>query len=352
MTTPDASDDRRTAPDPGAPPARRVVVALGGNALLRRGEALTYENQRANVAVACAQLAKIAAGVDLIVSHGNGPQIGLLALEAAAYEAVPPYPLDVLGAETQGMVGYLIERELRNRLGPTRPVATVLTITEVDPSDPAFDAPSKPIGPLYSDEEAAEAARERGWSFVRDGERLRRVVPSPAPRRLLEADQIGALLATGCVVVCAGGGGVPTTRGADGTLTGVEAVVDKDQASALLARNLDADLLVMATDTAGAFLGFGTADQQLISRAHPDALLTRYGAQFAAGSMLPKVTAACDFARATGREAVIGALDDIEALVGGTAGTRVSIGASGVTTDGTTDGTGRDTSATGTTEED
>ncbi|MEU5148620.1 carbamate kinase [Streptomyces yangpuensis] len=321
-----------TLPDSGAARARRVVVALGGNALLRRGEAMTSENQLANVAVACAQLAGIAAGVDLVVSHGNGPQIGLLALEAAAYKPVPPYPLDVLGAETQGMIGYLIELELHNRLGPTRPVATVLTITEVDPSDPAFDAPSKPIGPQYSDAEAAGLERERGWRFARDGGRLRRVVPSPEPRRVLEADQIGALLATGCVVVCAGGGGVPTVRGADGALTGVEAVVDKDRASALLAQDLEADLLVMATDTAGAFLGFGTADQRLISRAHPDELLTRYGSQFAAGSMLPKVTAACDFARATGGEAVIGALADIEALVDGSAGSRISLGASGVST--------------------
>ncbi|WP_455771966.1 carbamate kinase [Streptomyces lavendulae] len=321
-----------TAPTPGGVRARRVAVALGGNALLRRGEAMTSDNQRANVAVACAQLAEIAAGVDLIVSHGNGPQIGLLALEGAAYTPVPPYPLDVLGAETQGMVGYLIELELRNRLGPARPVATVLTITEVDPSDPAFGAPDKPIGPQYSDAEAAGLERERGWSFARDGGRLRRVVPSPEPRSVLEADQIGALLATGCVVVCAGGGGVPTTRGADGALTGVEAVVDKDRAGALLARDLDVDLLVLATDTAGAYLDFGTADQRLISRAHPDELLARYSAQFAAGSMLPKVTAACDFARATGREAVIGALADIEALVGGSAGTRISLGAIGVST--------------------
>ncbi|MGW2270170.1 carbamate kinase [Streptomyces yangpuensis] len=339
--------DPGTAPTPGAARARRVAVALGGNALLRRGEPMTSENQQANVAVACAQLAKIAAGMDLAVSHGNGPQIGLLALEGAAYKAVPPYPLDVLGAETEGMVGYLIELELRNRLGPTRPVAAMLTITEVDPSDPAFDTPSKPIGPQYSDAEAAGLERERGWRFARDGGRLRRVVPSPAPLRVLEADQIGALLATGCVVVCAGGGGVPTVRGTDGTLTGVEAVVDKDRASALLARDLGADLLVLATDTAGAFLDFGTADQRLISRAHPDELLTRYSGQFAAGSMLPKVTAACDFARATGHEAVIGALADIEALVDGSAGTRISLGVSGVSTAGA--GTGH---GTGTNEED
>ncbi|MFD7553797.1 carbamate kinase [Streptomyces sp. NPDC059835] len=341
MTAADAS------PTPGAARSRRVAVALGGNALLRRGEAMTSENQRANVAVACSQLAKIAEGRDLIVSHGNGPQIGLLALEGAAYEPVPPYPLDVLGAETQGMIGYLIELELRNRLGPTRPVTVVLTITEVDPSDPAFDSPSKPIGPQYSDAEAAALQCERGWHFARDGGRLRRVVPSPKPRRVLEAGQIGALLATGCVVVCAGGGGVPTVRGADGALTGVEAVVDKDRASALLAQDLEVDLLVMATDTAGAFLGFGTADQRLVSRAHPDALLPRYSGQFAAGSMLPKVAAACDFARATGREAVIGALADIEALVGGSAGTRISLSASGVSTAATGTGHGTRTNEEG-----
>ncbi|GAA2019750.1 carbamate kinase [Catenulispora yoronensis] len=311
---------------------QRVVVALGGNALLRRGEPMTSENQRANVAVACERLAAVTAGRDVVVSHGNGPQIGLLALEGAAYTPVPVYPLDVLGAETQGMIGYLIEQELRNRLPGERPVATLLTMVEVDPADPAFGDPGKPIGPGYSGPEAADLARDRGWSFKQDGDRQRRVVSSPAPRRVLGVEQISLLLDAGCVVVCAGGGGIPTARDADGRLVGVEAVIDKDHASGLLARVLEADVLVMATDTAGVYLDFGTADQRLVTAAHPDALLPAHAGQFAAGSMLPKVTAACDFARATGRPAVIGALADIEGLVAGTAGTSIRVDADGVVT--------------------
>jgi carbamate kinase len=309
----------------------RVVVALGGNALLQRGQAMTVENQRANVAVAAQHLAPIARSDELVISHGNGPQIGLLALEGAAYTPVPTYPLDVLGAETQGMVGYLIQQELGNHL-PNRMLATVLTMVEVDPADPAFADPSKPIGPQYEAGEAARMADERGWTFRPDGDHLRRVVPSPAPRRIFEHPQIALLLAAGCVVICAGGGGIPTASDDRGRWRGVEAVVDKDLASALLARDLDADTLVMATDTPAAYLGFGTDDQRSITAAHPDAVLAEHAAEFAAGSMLPKVTAACDFARTTGRPAVIGQLSDIEGMVAGTAGTRISPDVAGVVT--------------------
>jgi carbamate kinase len=310
----------------------RIVVALGGNALLRRGEPMTIENQVANVALACDHLAPLAAGNELVVAHGNGPQIGLLALSGAAYEAVPVYPLDVLGAETQGMVGYLIERELGNRLPFDRPVATLLTMIEVDRADPAFADPTKPIGPVYTASDAEALAAERGWSFRPDGEGMRRVVPSPAPKRIFEHRQIEWLLERDTVVICAGGGGIPTTYESERRLVGVEGVIDKDHASGLLARDLSADVFVMATDARAAYARFDTPEQQRIVAGHPDVLVAEHGDEFAAGSMLPKVVAACDFARLTGQPAVIGALADIEALVAGTAGTRISKDVDGVET--------------------
>ena len=310
----------------------RIVVALGGNALLRRGEAMTVEHQRANVAVACEHLAAVVAGNEVVISHGNGPQIGLLALEAAAYQEVPAYPLDVLGAESQGMIGYLIEQELGNCLPPDQPLATLLTMIQVAPDDPAFGAPSKPIGPLYDEAEAEALAAERGWAFRPDGDHQRRVVPSPSPHRIFEERPIRWLLERGCVVICAGGGGIPTAYDGARHLGGIEAVIDKDHASSLLARDLDADVFVMATDAPAAFLDFGTADQRAVISAHPDALLDAHADAFAAGSMLPKVQAAADFARSTGRPAMIGQLTDIEALVARTAGTRIATDVDGVVT--------------------
>jgi carbamate kinase len=308
----------------------RVVVALGGNALLRRGQPMTAENQRENVRVACDHLAPIGEKHELIISHGNGPQIGLLALEQAAYTEVPDSPLDVLGAETEGMIGYLVEQELGNRLPFDKPLASLLTMIEVDPDDPAFTDPSKPIGPLYSAAEAGKLAAERGWAFKPDGDSMRRVVPSPAPKRIFELRPIQWLLDRGCVVICAGGGGIPVAYRPGRQLMGVEAVIDKDRASALLARDVGADLLIMATDAAAVFIGFGTPQQQAIATANPDALLAGYEAEFAAGSMLPKVIAACDFARATGKPAAIGALADIDAMLAGTAGTRVTTTVTGL----------------------
>lgn len=296
---------------------------------------MTIDNQRTNVAVACEQMAPVADANELVICHGNGPQIGLLALEGAAYTKVPVYPLDVLGAETQGMIGYLVELELGNLLPPDRPLATLLTMIEVDPADPAFADPAKPIGPIYDAAEAAELEQERGWMFRPDGDHLRRVVPSPAPKRIIQERQIRGLLGAGCVVICAGGGGIPTAYGDDRTLHGVEAVIDKDHASGLLAKDVDADVFVMATDTPAAFLGFGTDEQQTIVAAHPDALLAEHRDAFAAGSMLPKVVAACDFARSTGKTAVIGQLSDIQSLVAGEAGTRISVGVNGVMTEPT-----------------
>jgi carbamate kinase len=302
----------------------RVVVALGGNALLRRGQPMTVEMQRENVGIACDHLAPIAQRHELVISHGNGPQIGLLALEEAAYEAVADSPLDVLGAETQGMIGYLIEQELGNRLPFDQPLASLLTMIEVDPDDPAFSDPTKPIGPQYDAEDATSLAAARGWTFKPDGDRMRRVVPSPAPRQILEQRPIRWLLEHGCVVICAGGGGIPTAYRPGRQLAGVEAVIDKDHASALLAQNLEADVLIMATDAPAVYVGYATPDQRAIVQAPPDALLSDYASEFAAGSMLPKVTAACDFVRTTSNVAVIGALADIERMLAGTAGTRIT----------------------------
>lgn len=308
----------------------RLVVALGGNALLRRGEAPTVERQRAHVAEAAAALAGVVPGHEVVVTHGNGPQVGLLALEAAAYDAVPAYPLDVLGAETQGMVGYLVEQELRRRLPPSASVVTLLTTVEVAADDPAFAAPSKPIGPGYPPEEAERLAGDRGWTFAPDGSALRRVVASPAPRRIVEEDAVRWLLERGSVVICAGGGGVPVVPDADGRPVGVEAVVDKDHASSLLARDLGAHLLVLATDVATVCAGYGTPDERAVVAAHPEALLAELGPSLPAGSMGPKVEAAAAFAVATARPAVIGALSDLAALVAGTAGTRICVDVAGI----------------------
>jgi carbamate kinase len=307
----------------------RVVVALGGNALMERGAPMTVQNQRANVATACAALAPIAMEHQLVISHGNGPQVGLLALQAAAYDDTSAYPFDVLGAQTEGMIGYMIEQELGNRLPFDKSIATILTMTEVDPADPAFADPTKFVGPVYGDDEAHRMAALRGWVVKPDGDHWRRVVPSPLPKRIFELRSIEALVAAGAVVICAGGGGIPTMyQPGTRTLTGVEAVIDKDRASAVLARDLHADSLVIATDTDAVYTGWGTPDRQAITIAHPDALAEF---DFAAGSMGPKVEAAIDFARSTGHDAFIGSLDDLPALLAGTAGTRVCVSAVGVT---------------------
>lgn len=300
----------------------RIVVALGGNALLRRGQPMTAKNQRENVRIAAQALAPIAAGNQLVISHGNGPQVGLLALQSAAYEEVEAYPLDVLGAQTEGMIGYMIEQELGNLLPIEYPFATILTMVEVDPEDPAFDEPTKPIGPVYSEAEAKRLEADKGWAMKLDGEQWRRVVPSPEPHRIFEMRPIHWLLEKGTIVICAGGGGIPTIYNEEGNLEGVEVVIDKDRASALLAFELEADLLIMATDTDGVYLEWGTEDAHRIERTTPDEI-EKY--EFAAGSMGPKVEAAADFVSRTGQRAVIGALADIPAMVEGTAGTQFVI---------------------------
>ena len=300
----------------------RILVALGGNALLKRGEPMTADVQRANIRTAARSLAPVAEHHQLVLSHGNGPQVGLLALQAAAYKEVEAYPLDVLGAQTEGMIGYLIEQELGNLLPPEVPFASILTMIEVDADDPAFADPTKFVGPIYDDAAADALAAEKGWVFKRDGDKLRRVVPSPAPKRIFEIRPIRWLLEHGVLVICAGGGGIPTTWVPDKerTLGGVEAVIDKDLASELLAREIDADLFLMATDVDGVYENWGTADQRRLDRVTPGELRSQ---PFAAGSMGPKVEAAVRFVEATGKHAAIGALEDIEKIVEGNAGTTV-----------------------------
>jgi carbamate kinase len=310
----------------------RVVVALGGNALLRRGEPLTPENQRANARVACRALAPVALDHELVIAHGNGPQVGLLALQGAAYKPEDAFPLDVLGAQTEGMIGYVIEQELGNELPIERPLATLLTMIEVDGADPAFDNPTKPIGPVYTAEEAATLEAEKGWTFKPDGDSMRRVVPSPQPKRIFEIHAIKALLAQGAVVICAGGGGIPTRYTdeevpAGRRLVGVEAVIDKDLASALLAIDLGADALLIVTDVDAVYSGWGTPEQAAIRRATPAALIAH---EFAEGSMGPKVRAACMFVEKTGGLAVIGSMIDTPKLLRGEAGTTVALDAAGL----------------------
>lgn len=309
----------------------RILVALGGNALLRRGEAMTAENQRKNVRVAAEALAPLGREHELVISHGNGPQVGLLALQSAAYEEVDEqvarYPLDVLGAQTEGMIGYMIEQELGNILPFEQPFATILSMVEVDPDDPAFKNPTKPIGPVYPEEEARKLAQEEGWTMAPDGDGFRRVVASPMPKRIFQIRPVKWLLEKGCIVICAGGGGIPTMYAPGRKLQGVEAVVDKDRASALLARELEADFFIMATDADAVYLDWGKPTQRAIRRASPRALAEQ---GFAEGSMGPKVEAAIDFVERTGKTAAIGALADLVRISHGEAGTIVTEQAEGL----------------------
>jgi len=303
----------------------RVVVALGGNALLKRGEPMTADVQRSNVKKAVPALASVAGKHQLVLSHGNGPQVGLLALQAAAFAEVEPYPLDVLGGQTEGMIGYVLEQELGNLLPFEVPFATILTMVEVDPSDPAFSDPTKFVGPVYDKEEGDELASDKGWVVKQDGDRWRRVVASPEPKRIFEVRPIRWLLDKNVIVICAGGGGIPTMYlpDADRVLVGVEAVIDKDLASELLAREVGADLLVMATDIDGVYTEWGTPRQRRLARVTPSELREL---PFVAGSMGPKVEAAIRFVERTGRRAAIGSLADIEAVVDGSAGTQIVAG--------------------------
>ena len=307
-----------------------VVIALGAKALLRLGEPMTADVQRDSVRMAAEALAPIAAAHRLVIGHGNGPQVGVLALQAAAYAKVEAFPLDVLNAQTEGMVGYLLEQELRNLLPFARPLATLLTMVEVDLADPAFKTPSKFIGPVYLRDEAERIAHDKGWVFKSDGDKWRRVVASPEPKRIIELRPIQWLLDRNTVVLTAGGGGIPTTdeKGADRRLAGVECVIDRDQASELLARELGADLFVMMTDADAVYVDWGKPTQKAIRRGAAELLKAM---SFAAESMAPKVDAACRFATSTGRTAAIGKLADLERIIAGQAGTTISASEPGLT---------------------
>ncbi|HMN77829.1 MAG TPA: carbamate kinase [Burkholderiaceae bacterium] len=306
-----------------------IVTALGGNALLRRGQPMTAQNQRENVRIAAQALAPVAVAHDLVVGHGNGPQVGLLALQGAAYGAVETYPLDVLDAQTEGSIGYMIEQELGNLLPFERPFATLLTMIEVDPQDPAFANPTKFIGPVYDKADAERLAADKGWAIKPDGDKWRRVVASPEPKRIFELRPMKWLLEKHTIVIAAGGGGIPTAYdpNAERKLVGVECVIDKDLATELLARELGADLYVMLTDADAVYEGWGTSTQRAIRRASPEALSAM---RFAAGSMGPKVDAACRFVRATGKRAAIGELSQLGAILAGQAGTTVESAATGI----------------------
>ena len=298
----------------------RVVVALGGNALLRRSEPMTASNQRDNVRIATCALAPLAREHELIITHGNGPQVGLLALQGLVYDPDHVFPLDILDAETEGMIGYLIEQELCNLL-PDRRCATLLTQIEVDPADTAFSHPGKPIGPVYSEQEALRLAKQRDWAMAKDGAHFRRVVPSPRPKRIFELDVIELLAGQGVIVICAGGGGIPVVCRKDESLIGVEAVIDKDLASSLLAAQLNADALLMLTDVEAVYENWETPQAHAIHQVTPKHLSSMH---FAPGSMGPKVEAACEFVESSGGFAGIGKLEDAEKILRGVAGTRIT----------------------------
>lgn len=298
----------------------RIVIALGGNALLRRGEPPRATTQRANVARAAAALAPLASAHELVLTHGNGPQVGLLAAQQAAARG-EIYPLDVLDAETAGQIGYLLQQELGNRLGGRNRCAALITQVEVAADDPAFAHADKPIGAVYDAATAAALAQAHGWTFMPDGDGLRRAVPSPAPRAIVELDAIATLLAAGTVVICAGGGGVPVVRAADGALRGIEAVVDKDRAATLLAQAIGADALLLLTDVDAVYRDWPAPRMRAIARAAPRDVA---GLAFAAGSMAPKIEAAVHFVEEGGRFAAIGNLEQAAALLAGEAGTTLS----------------------------
>jgi len=298
-----------------------VVIALGGNALLRRGEPVSAAVQRRNLRSAGASIAEVALNHHVVLTHGNGPQVGLLALQEASYSDIFQNPLDVLGAETEGMIGYLIEQELSNRL-PGREILTLLTRVEVDPEDPAFRNPTKPIGPVFPPEEARRIASEKGWTIAPEGTGFRRVVPSPLPKEIIPARIFRRLLVRGVLVICAGGGGIPVVWDEENGWVGVEAVIDKDRTAALLAREVGADGLVMLTDVPAVQVGFGTSEARVIERTTPAELRTLTD-HFPAGSMGPKINAAVEFVEGTGGFAAIGSLKDAAAIVRQEAGTVV-----------------------------
>lgn len=298
----------------------RIVVGLGGNALLRRGEIADASVQLDHIRRAAPGLAQLANTCDLVIVHGNGPQVGMLAAERESDPALTAtYPLDALVAETQGLLGYWLQQAISNA-GLDGRIATIVTQTVVDPADVAFTAPTKFIGRVYDSAEAHELAEQRGWAVAADGANWRRVVPSPSPQRIVEMSIVEDLLRSGVTVICGGGAGSAVVEDDTG-LHGVEAIVDKDHVAALLAITLHAARLVLLTDVSNVIAGYGTAHARPLGHVTADELA---GEEFAAGSMGPKVAAACHFAEQTGHVAAIGSLDDIESVVDGRAGTQIS----------------------------
>lgn len=296
-----------------------IVVALGGNALLKRGEPLEAELQHKNVKITAKALAELGTKHQLVICHGNGPQVGLLALQNEAYSKIKSYPLDVLDAESQGMIGYLIQQEMLNEL-PQRNIVTVLTQIVVDPNDPAFLHPTKPIGPVYTEAQAKELAANRGWQIAPDNEHFRRVVPSPKPQEVVELDTIKSLLKLGTIVICGGGGGIPVIR-KNNKLEGKEAVIDKDNTAALIAEKLNADALLILTDVSAVCENFGKTNERRIKSA-PASIFKNM--EFARGSMGPKIYASCKFTESSKKFACIGNLFEIHAILEGNAGTRIT----------------------------
>jgi carbamate kinase len=301
----------------------RIVAALGGNALLRRGEPLEARIQRAHVEAAARALVPIIRDHQVVLTHGNGPQVGLLALQSEAYQAVHPYPLDVLGAESEGMIGYLLQQAVENEL-PGHEVVTVLTETLVCSEDSAFDHPTKPVGPVYTKNDATKLAVERGWSIAPDGSGWRRVVASPQPREIVQIDTIRRLVESGVTVICSGGGGIPTVLDdRSGRRVGVEAVIDKDLSAALLGIETRAEFLLLLTDVDAVYAEWGTPQARSIANTTPEELRKIH---FAEGSMAPKIEAACRFVEATGQRAAIGSLERVTEILSGTSGTGVCPG--------------------------
>lgn len=298
-----------------------VVVALGGNALLKRGEPLEADVQRRNIEIAVNTISEIAKEYNVVLVHGNGPQVGLLALQGLEYKKVSPYPLDVLGSETQGMIGYMLMQEFKNQM-PNIDVTCMLTQMTVDPNDPAFMDPTKPIGPIYEEAEAREMAEKYQWTIKPDGKHFRRVVPSPQPTGIVEHNAITTLVDQGHLVICTGGGGIPVKREA-GKLVGVEAVIDKDMSAAYLAKQLDADALLILTDADAVFLDWGKPTQHALRNTTPSEL-AQY--QFDAGSMGPKIEASCEFIKQGGKVVGIGSLQDGLRILQGQAGTNITKG--------------------------
>ncbi|MEZ9177532.1 carbamate kinase [Vibrio kanaloae] len=298
-----------------------VVVALGGNALLRRGEPLEADVQRRNIETAVKTISEIAKVYNVVLVHGNGPQVGLLALQGLEYKKVNPYPLDILGSETQGMIGYMLMQEFKNYL-PNRNISCMLTQMTVDPNDPAFADPTKPIGPIYEEAEARELAEKFHWIVKPDGQHFRRVVPSPRPTGIVEHEAITQLIDAGHLVICTGGGGIPVKK-ENGKLVGVEAVIDKDMSAAFLAKQLDADALLILTDADAVYLDWGKPTQHALRSTTPSELAKF---EFDAGSMGPKIEASCEFIQQGGKVVGIGALEDGLQILQGQAGTNITKG--------------------------